>query len=209
MPSRRDNHQSTVDFAAALRRQGVLHTTATQDFGEPTTTGSKPPNRLQKKKTQGAFAETLPGHHECSTSGQTAATRTVLSESPWACYNELYSLQFGTSVYFPIAERKQFSPEDNPLCIVKSFSGANAKECIQSVQRIRHQQFVQALDFFFVQEEYFVVFEYMPLSLAEVAGNLLMDDLRLASIMGQVRTALFVSFMMVSETNRSWTGSCT
>ncbi|KAH8707828.1 Serine/threonine-protein kinase PAK 2 [Beauveria bassiana] len=175
MPPKRENHKSNVDFAAALRQHGALHATAAQDFGEQATSNSSPPNRWKKNTNE-----------VTSSHGRTAANRTVLSESPWTCYNELYSLQFGTSVHFSIAERKQFQPEENPLCIVKRFSAVDAQECIQSVQRIRHPQFVQALDFFLVQEEYFVAFEYMPLSLAEVAGNPLMNDLRLSSMLGQV-----------------------
>jgi hypothetical protein len=54
------------------------------------------------------------------------------------------------------------------------------------LQRTHHPNFVSALDAFRFEQSLYVVFEHMPISLQHIAGNPYMNELRLASILGQV-----------------------
>jgi hypothetical protein len=49
-----------------------------------------------------------------------------------------------------------------------------------------HPNFVSALDAFKFEGSVYVVFEHMPISLQYIAGNPYINELRLASILGQV-----------------------
>ncbi|OAQ60866.2 kinase domain-containing protein [Pochonia chlamydosporia 170] len=136
-------------------------------------------NRLKKVPQQGETPH-----------GKTTAALSKKPKSPWTGYIKLYSLQFGASDYFQVAEevfkKKDSNPDHNPVVIVKSFSNAEAKSCMQYIQRINHKNFVPVRNFFSTNGESFIAFEFMPLSLSELAGHPLMDDCRLASILGQI-----------------------
>lgn len=131
----------------------------------------------------------IPQQGETSHSKTTAAL-SKKPKSPWMGYNKLYSLQFGASDYFQVAEevfnKKHSNSDQSPVVIVKAFSTAEAKACMQYIQRIKHKNFVPVRNIFSTNGESFVAFEFMPLSLSELAGHPLMDDFRLASIVGQV-----------------------
>jgi len=77
--------------------------------------------------------------------------------------------------------------EDNSVVLIQSLSGSDVQNQIRSLQQIRHANFVTALEAFQVDNAWLVAFEYMPISLSEFAGNPLLDEIRVASIMGQVR----------------------
>lgn len=136
-------------------------------------------NRLKRK---------IPQQGETS-HGKTTTALSNKPKSPWTGYNKLYSLQFGASDYFQVAEetfKKDSNSDQSPVVIVKSFPNTEARTCMQYIQRINHKNFVSVRNFFSTNGESFVAFEFMPLSLSELAGNPLMNDFRLASILGQV-----------------------
>lgn len=136
-------------------------------------------NRLKRK---------IPQQGETS-NGKTITALSKKSKSPWTGYNKLYSLQFGASDYFQVAEeifKRDSKSDQSPVVIVKSFSNTEARTCMQYIQRINHKNFVPVRNFFSTNGESFVAFEFMPLSLSELAGHPLMNDFRLASILGQV-----------------------
>jgi hypothetical protein len=113
------------------------------------------------------------------------------SKPIWATYTKLYSLQFGASDYYPVAEqkhqRKESNLDENPVVIIKTFNGSATLDNIQDIKRIKHKNFVSIRNILLVGSDISVAFEFMPLSLSEIAGNPLIDDLRLASILGPVR----------------------
>ncbi|EJP61377.1 uncharacterized protein BBA_09673 [Beauveria bassiana ARSEF 2860] len=105
---------------------------------------------------------------------------------PQDTYLKLFDLQLGDSDYFTVAEEKSPDPERNPVVIIKTFTGRKAESQVQAIRRIQHNQFVEAREFFPIEGGYLVSFEFMPLALCEIAGNPLLDDLRLASVVGQI-----------------------
>ena len=64
---------------------------------------------------------------------------------------------------------------------------AAASGAIKNIQKFRHNQFVHPTQFASLGSTVYFLFEFIPLSVSEVAGHLLMNDLRLASVLGQVR----------------------
>ncbi|KAI6080080.1 hypothetical protein F4821DRAFT_105910 [Hypoxylon rubiginosum] len=115
---------------------------------------------------------------------QTDQPISVMRHSPWDMYEALYRLQLGDSESAIVAQERTISP-DNRLSpvVIRQVSGLDA---IRRVQQIRHDNFVTALAIFDHDGSYTVAFEYMPLSLLEVAGNPLLKELQLASIVGQI-----------------------
>ncbi|KAM3563045.1 hypothetical protein ARSEF4850_002512 [Beauveria asiatica] len=184
MLSKSEKHTTNVDFAAVLQHDDQLATT-TQEYDEPIKSSSVPAKRL-KKKHGTSHTVIPPRKQEDLPRTQMAANPPVVHESLWNSYKELYSIQFGNDAYFPVAQRTKLQPDKHSLCIVKRFAGANVDGHIHAIRQVDHQQFVQAQRIFSVQNELFVTFEFMPVSLAEVEGNPLLDDLQLASILGQV-----------------------
>ncbi|KAK3391290.1 hypothetical protein B0H63DRAFT_364546, partial [Podospora didyma] len=102
----------------------------------------------------------------------------------WACYRKLYKLQFGGSDYVTVAEWS--SQEETALLMIQQLTGPSARNQTMFVQSIDHRRFLRPREVISSSTAYHVAFEFMPLSLAEMAGNHLINELRLASIMGQV-----------------------
>jgi hypothetical protein len=111
----------------------------------------------------------------------------IVQKSPWKTYEKLYKLQFGDDKYITVAE-KNFSSrdEDSILVIIQQLIGPSVNSQIRSIQQIQHPSFVAYRDVFCFDATFSVAFEFMPLSLSELAGNPLLDELRLASILRQV-----------------------
>jgi hypothetical protein len=103
--------------------------------------------------------------------------------SPWGSYEKIYQLRLGVGDRVTVAEHKSH-PFD--VVTVRSFSGPRAEDVLRMLQRIHHPNFVSALDAFRFEQSLYVVFEHMPISLQHIAGNPYMNELRLASILGQV-----------------------
>lgn len=196
MLSKSEKHNTNVDFTDLPERHDQ-HAAATQEHAEPAKSSPAPAKRL--KKHNGSHAAVPPRKQDGSPSTRTAASPPVVDESLWNSYRQLYSLQFGNGAYYPVVQRTKLQPDKHSLCIVKKFSGINVDDRIHAIRRIKHQQFVQARSFLSVQNDVFVAFEYMPVSLAEVEGNPLLDDLLLASILGQVCCATFTTVKITTE----------
>jgi hypothetical protein len=104
-------------------------------------------------------------------------------ESPWRSYERIYQLRLGVGDRVNVAERKS-PPFD--IVTVRSFSGPRIEDKLYMLQRIRHPNFVLAFDAFKFEQSLYIVFEHMPISLQHIAGNPHINELRLASILGQV-----------------------
>ncbi|KAK7214120.1 hypothetical protein V2G26_021298 [Clonostachys chloroleuca] len=100
----------------------------------------------------------------------------------------MVKLQFGDSEYFTVAERSTDSPHESPVVLLKEFSGFKQDDRIRFIQQqTQCEHFVKIRDIFLDESLCFFAFEFMPLSIADIMGNPLMNELRLASILGQVR----------------------
>ena len=115
---------------------------------------------------------------------ETDNVRPLVHESPWNSYEKLFALQFGENDYVTVAEKSRPVADQSPLVIVKKFVPGSS--CINTIQGFHHKQFVSPQDLYSTGGTVYAFFEFMPLSLAEIAGHPLMNDVRLASILGQV-----------------------
>jgi hypothetical protein len=106
-----------------------------------------------------------------------------MQESPWKRYKKIYGLQFGESEFVTVAEER-YSPCN--IVNLRSFSGPSADDQLRMLQQIQHAKFVSALEIYNFDKTFCVAFEHMLLSLQEIAGNPYLDEIRLASILGQV-----------------------
>lgn len=114
----------------------------------------------------------------------------VAVQSPLKHYKANFKLKFGDSKFFMVAE-KLTSQDDNDLqVIIKPLLEPDVSDKTKYIQRIRDASFVSALKVFKEDDISYVVFEFMPISLSEIAGNPLLDERRLASILRQVSTSL-------------------
>jgi hypothetical protein len=121
---------------------------------------------------------------EAVNSGFRASKYIMMKEgSPWRSYRKIYQLRLGVGDRVTVAECKTH-PFD--LITIRSFSGPEVEDKLNMLQRIQHHNFVSALDGFRFEQSIYIVFEHMPISLLFVAGNPYIDELRLASILGQV-----------------------
>ncbi|KAI1382529.1 uncharacterized protein F4822DRAFT_441840 [Hypoxylon trugodes] len=113
----------------------------------------------------------------------------VLRESPWKTYEQFLELNFGTNQDMPILRIKTVLPNDpdSSLAIMKNFSSYDQ---IRAIRRIEHPHFLTALRIFHTESTYHVAFEFMPLSLLELAGSPEIDEDCLAAIVGQVLDGL-------------------
>ncbi|KAH8799387.1 kinase-like domain-containing protein [Xylogone sp. PMI_703] len=110
-------------------------------------------------------------------------TADTIWESPWDHYQQVYELNLGGFV-FVVSERA--TPHD--LFIMKHFRGADKVRMLQSV---RHRNLHQMLECFGVEDSYFAVFSYDPVSLAHIACSPpFLTELQLAAIVGQILDGL-------------------
>ncbi|EJP60717.1 uncharacterized protein BBA_10335 [Beauveria bassiana ARSEF 2860] len=149
-----------------------------------TPTGDPPaPKRLKKK-----LCPPTPTDDRLPTkkNDDLITTAQVAVKVPQDTYRRLFDLQLGESNYFTVAEEDRSHPERQSVVIIKTFTGPAAKSQIQAIRRIQHNRFVDAKEFLPIDEGYLVSFEFMPLALCEIAGNPLLNDVRLASVVGQI-----------------------
>jgi hypothetical protein len=119
-------------------------------------------------------------------------------DSPWQKYEKLHDIRLGAdNLYVTVADRKDThsnsKTRNDPfltLALVRSFAGSNFEDKIREFQQIQHVGIVSVLEIFKSQRPggpHHVVFEYMAYSLHYVAGNPLLDEIRLAAIVAQAR----------------------
>jgi hypothetical protein len=77
---------------------------------------------------------------------------------------------------------------------VKQFAASKRDDLLASVQNIQHDRFVKTKEFLIETTSLFILFEFMPLSTAEIMRHPLINELRLASILGQVDTFFVLNF---------------
>ncbi len=177
-----------IDLLDALARDATATEDGVQAHISKSLAERSPPKRLKKKhdpmKSTGVPQQLTPSDADLMTAAPLAP------KSPWQTYKKVFDLQLGDKDYFTIAEKKSLNVEGNSVVIVKTFTGSKAESHIQAIRGIQHNRFVNAQLFFTSDDKYLVSFEFMPLALCEVANNPLLDDLRMASILGQVSLCL-------------------
>ncbi|KAH7111363.1 kinase-like domain-containing protein [Dendryphion nanum] len=107
--------------------------------------------------------------------------------SPWRSYERIHQLRLGVGDRIHVAERKS-PPFD--IVTVRSWPGPHIEDKLHMLQQIQHPNFVSAFDAFDLEQSLCIVFEHMPISLQYVADNPYINELRLASVLGQVIGAI-------------------
>ncbi|KAK3938284.1 hypothetical protein QBC46DRAFT_410348 [Diplogelasinospora grovesii] len=178
--------QANQASTTLLRNQGDDY--SSYHKSSTTIKGNSGPNLLRKDPPQSIDTSSDKQKHQSDYTVDELAP--VAHHSPWKNYQRLFKVKFGDAEYFTVAEKFLPSANDkNSLVIIKSFLGHRAQNQIQSIQKVRDASFVTALEIFKVDDGFSVVFEFMHMSLSEIAGNPLLNELRVASILGQVDTA--------------------
>ena len=104
------------------------------------------------------------------------------NSSPWNTYDKKFQLKI--KEYVSVAVKKALPDE---LSVIKSFDEEAAYEKILMLQRLRHERFVLPLEVYNFDQTSFVVFDYIPLSLAQVVESpVYPDQEQLAAILRQV-----------------------
>jgi hypothetical protein len=116
----------------------------------------------------------------------------ILQESPWNKYRKVFKLQFGDDQYYnTVAQKKDASPDGQfPLALMRNFLEPRDDHQTQLIPRTNHPNSVSLKEIFDIDGVSTASYEFMPLSLSEVAGNPLLEELDLASILGQVLAGL-------------------
>lgn len=109
--------------------------------------------------------------------------------SPWDNYEKLFQLQFGAGEYVVVCEKLSGERGKSKLAMIQTLSGPNIERQMQLLQCLEHPNIVP-LQSRFLDTSHFAEFEFMPLSLVEIMANPLLNELRLASILGQVLCGL-------------------
>ncbi|KFA71047.1 hypothetical protein S40288_11808, partial [Stachybotrys chartarum IBT 40288] len=108
------------------------------------------------------------------------------SASGWNSFDRLFQLRFGQMDYVTVAEKTTgLSRNKSSLMMIKRLIEPNINNQILSIQRIQHPHFLTSREILSSEGSSFVAFEFMPLSLSELAACPLINELRLASILGQ------------------------
>ena len=147
--------------------------------------GDYPSVKRLKKKREPMASPSSDSRPDLEQIEETDIDQLLIYESPWNSYEKLYTLQFGENDYVTVAERSRPEPDKSPLVIVKEFVPESS--AVDAIQKVHHKQFVRLQKLYSTGSTVCAFFEFMPLSLSEIAGHPLMNDLRLASILGQVR----------------------
>ena len=109
--------------------------------------------------------------------------------SPWDTYEKLGELRLGVEDWVTVAQRKQPSanlPDSSSnLVVVRKYSGSDAQGRLERLHQIRHANIVSMREIFAFEDASYVIFEHMVICLSQVAGNLLLNEIRLAAILGQ------------------------
>lgn len=119
---------------------------------------------------------------------QAGQSGSVASDLSSRKYKGILELQFGAASYFLVAQ-DTLTPSrgKSSVAFIQSLSGQDVDSKVKSIQQINHPCFLPYREFLSFQGSFAVAFDYAPLSLAELAANPLLDELKLASIFGQVR----------------------
>ena len=111
---------------------------------------------------------------------------TIKQESPWKTYKHLYTIALDSDRDLVVAEKITLDPGDTSLVSIRSFSDPDLSEKIRFIRQVRHEKIVSALGIFHAKDEFYAVFEFLPLSIFDIVGHNHLNEVRLASILGQV-----------------------
>lgn len=126
------------------------------------------PLRLQMAKEKGKAAQN---------------TLLIKTTKPWVRYNKIYTMRLGLNEPFLVAERKSITSD---LFSIRRFASLT-KHQFYVLELIQHPNFATAYEIYKLEDSYLIVFEHVPISLAEAVGNPYLTGPRLAAIIGQVR----------------------
>ncbi|KAI9776696.1 MAG: hypothetical protein M1839_009423 [Geoglossum umbratile] len=112
----------------------------------------------------------------------------VLSGSPWDLYKKDFSIELGGSI--AVVHKK---PVTEDLFAIRSFSGQDTDEKLYMLCLLRHESFLLSHEIFFFEDTYFIVSEYMAISLEELTIAR-PDELQLAIIIHQILNG--ISFLV-------------
>jgi hypothetical protein len=144
-------------------------------------------------EADGQGPQTVPRRHparELTVGARAVKTIPESSVSSWKSFDRLFKLKFGQMDYVTVAEKKTGVKKGSPLVMIKRLIEPDINGQILSIQRIQHPHFLTSREMLSLEGNYFVAFEFMPLSLSELAACPLLNELRLASILGQVSFCL-------------------
>jgi hypothetical protein len=109
--------------------------------------------------------------------------------SPWTDYKKSYELRLGIGIRVVVAVQKN-SPYDEVT--VREFSDFNFEDKLRVLKENQHPNIVSILDILRYEEKTYVILEHLPLSLHHLGQSRLpLDDIRLAAIIGQVRSEAY------------------
>ena len=182
------NRETQIDLAVPVFQSEHGKSSNASKTGSEEPDGQTVPKRLKKRKYGTELTPATSEQQEQMPDVGTSISAAPLESymSPWKFYDRLYTLQYGDSDYFIVAEMRTPTPAESPVVAVKTFVDSSREMCFNNIRKIQHAQFVSARRFFTFRGNAFAAFEFMPLSLSEIAGHPLLNDIRLASILGQV-----------------------
>ena len=105
------------------------------------------------------------------------------STSPWNSYDKKYELKIDGFVIVAV----QKGPS-RKIVTIKTFDQAGSSEKVSMLQRLRHEHFNPPLDIFNFEKVTYIVFDHMPIALAQVVGcPAYPDEVQLAGILRQAK----------------------
>lgn len=136
-----------------------------------------------------------------SSTGAASGVSAIGYSSPWVVYRKLFEVRFGNVPSVVVAEPRTTAAGGGGVVLVHALQTATTatregtaaaliQEQVQALLRIRHAAFLEVHTIFCHAETFFAVLEFMPISLAELTGNPLLEDVHIACIVGQVLQGL-------------------
>ncbi|KAH9204389.1 hypothetical protein DL95DRAFT_319546 [Leptodontidium sp. 2 PMI_412] len=133
--------------------------------------------------TSTVTAKPAPHSQALVPTAEAIGTPDTILESPWDHYRQVFELSLGS---FVIVVSEKATPHD--LFTIKRFQDADEVRMLQS---LGHRNLHQMLECFRLNDSYFAVFGYDPISLAHIACSPpFLTELQLAAIVGQILDGL-------------------
>lgn len=118
-----------------------------------------------------------------------------LRDSPWPPLEYLFNLKLGHGRHFVVAHN-----EMKPLThyLIQKLTLPQ----LRRVENIVNEKFVNVLHFLALEKHCLVAWPFMPMSLLEVAQNRFLDDIKSASILGQVADSYLLNASLQELTKK-------
>ncbi|KAK2037618.1 hypothetical protein LZ31DRAFT_534738 [Colletotrichum somersetense] len=114
------------------------------------------------------------------------ATTLVKAASPWVTYKKIYKQTLGDGDVVLVAEKRGISGD---VVDIRRFLDLSTEQ-IKMLQSIQHPNIVTVHEIYSDETNHHVVYEHVPRSLQEAAGNPYLNRQHLAAIIGQVVEAM-------------------